>query len=267
MAFRSAIINVMVGAAEKAARELVHDFGEVEQLQVSKKGPADFVSNADLNAENIIREELSKGRPQYSFLMEESGATGNAEAEGRWIVDPLDGTSNFLHGIPQWCISIALEFEKEIVAGVVYDPVKNEMFAAERGQGAYMNARRLRVSNRGDMNDAMIATGIPFGNRAGKDIYMQQLDAFMQRGIAIRRQGSAALDMAYTAAGRYEGFWELQLYPWDVAAGCLLVTEAGGFVSEVNGGPNAVHGGSILAANARLHAPLIEMLRVREPVV
>ena len=259
---RSAIINVMVGAAEKAARELIHDFGEVEQLQVSKKGPADFVSNADLNAENIIKTELSKARPHYGFLMEESGATGSPEAEGRWIVDPLDGTSNFLHGIPQWCISIGLEFEKEIVAGIVYDPVKNEMFAAEKGQGAYMNARRLRVSTRGDMNDAMIATGIPFGNRTGKDIYLAQLDRFMQRGIAIRRQGAAALDMAYVAAGRYEGFWELQLYPWDVAAGTLLVTEAGGFCSEVNGGPNAVHGGSILAANSQLHAPLVEMLGV-----
>jgi myo-inositol-1(or 4)-monophosphatase len=266
MALRSAIINVMVGAAEKAARSLVHDFGEVEQLQVSKKGPADFVSNADLQAERIIKEELSKARPQYSFLMEESGVTGSAEAEGRWIVDPLDGTSNFLHGIPQWCISIALEFEKEIVAGVVYDPVKNEMFAAERGQGAYMNARRLRVSGRDKLDDAMIATGIPFGNRTGKSIYLSQLDRFMQRGIAIRRQGSAALDMAYVAAGRYEAFWELQLYPWDVAAGCLLVTEAGGFASEVGGGPNAVHGGSILAANSQLHAELIELLAVKEPI-
>jgi myo-inositol-1(or 4)-monophosphatase len=262
MAIRSAIINVMCAAAEKAAKSLVHDFGEVEQLQVSKKGPADFVSTADLNAERIIKEELTKVRPGYSFLMEESGATGAENAQGRWIVDPLDGTSNFLHGVPHWAISIALEFENEIVAGVIYDPVKNEMFTTEKGAGAWVNGRRCRVSGRDVLGEAMIATGIPTYGRMANDStdYMEQLKSVAGKVGSLRRAGAASLDLAYVAAGRYDGFWELSLSPWDVAAGVLLITEAGGFLSE-----NPVYGKSIIAANASLYGPLAEILRPAVP--
>ncbi len=265
MALKSPIINVMVSAADKAARSLVHDFGEVEQLQVSRKGPADFVSTADVNAENIIKSELSRARPDYGFLMEESGQTAGRSADRRWIVDPLDGTTNFLHGLPHWCISIALEAEGEIVAGVIYDPVKDELFTAERGAGAYVNARRIRVSSRTAMGDALIATGIPGKSRSDSDPYLAQLKALMTADIAIRRMGSAALDLAYVAAGRYEGFWETSLHAWDVAAGVLLVTEAGGFATEIDGGRNPVHGRTLLASNTGINATLAEMLRPALP--
>jgi myo-inositol-1(or 4)-monophosphatase len=258
---RSALINVMVRAAEKAARTLVRDFGEVEQLQVSKKGPADFVSSADLAAEKSIRTELAKARPDFGWLMEESGKGGPADAKSRWIVDPLDGTTNFLHGIPHWSISIAVETDGAIVAGIVYDPVKNELFWAERGQGAFMNAKRLRVSGRRSLDVALLATGMPFKGRAFGPNYMAELDLVMGETAGIRRFGSAALDLAYVAAGRFEGFWEYGLSPWDSAAGSLLVTEAGGFVSEIDGGANPIFGTSILAANGELSRPIRDLLR------
>ncbi|CAK0749169.1 myo-inositol-1(or 4)-monophosphatase [Azospirillaceae bacterium] len=261
MAPRSANINVMIRAAEQAARSLVRDFGEVEQLQVSRKGPADFVSTADLKAEKTLRAELSKARPDYGFLMEESGVSAGADKSHRWIVDPLDGTTNFLHGLPHWAISIALERDNEIIAGVVYEPIRNEMFWAEKGQGAFVSSQRLRVSERRRLDDSLIATGAPFKGRGDHPAFTAQLQAVMAETAGIRRFGSAALDLAYVAAGRYEGFWETGLSPWDIAAGVILVSEAGGFVSEVNGQRNPIYTGSVLAANTHLFQPLGKLLR------
>jgi myo-inositol-1(or 4)-monophosphatase len=265
MATRSATINVMARAADKAARGLKRDFGEVEQLQVSVKGPGDFVSNADLKAERVLREELRKARPAYGFLMEESGAVAGSDKSHRWIVDPLDGTTNFLHGIPHFAISIGLEQNGEIVAGVVYDPSKDEMFWAEKGAGAYLNDRRLRVSGRRQLDQALIGTGLPFGERGNRAVFLAQLDAVMSATAGVRRPGAAALDLAYVAAGRFDGFWEWGLSPWDVAAGLLLVREAGGYVSTVDGKGSVLTGPSTLAANDHLHQPLQRLLMGASP--
>ena len=261
MATRSALINVMVRAAEKAARGLVRDFGEVEHLQVSRKGPADFVSAADMKAEKLLREELQKARPDFGFLMEETGASKGRDPSTRWIVDPLDGTTNFLHGLPHWAISIAVEKNDEIIAGVVYEPVHDQMFWAEKGQGAFLNHQRLRVSERRQLGDAVIATGMPFKGRGDHAGFLIEAEAIMKEVAGIRRFGAASLDLAFVAAGRFDGFWERGLSPWDVAAGQLLVTEAGGFVGEIGGGRNPVFGGSVLAANAHLHLPIAKVLR------
>lgn len=261
MATRSTLINVMSRAADKAARGLKRDFGEVEQLQVSVKGPGDFVSTADTKAEKVLRQELSRARPDYGFLMEESGASEGRDSEHRWIVDPLDGTTNFLHGLPHFCISIALERAGEIVAAVILDPVKDETFWAEKGIGAYLNDRRLRVSSRRQMTNALIATGTPFGQRADRPRYLRQFDAIMANVADVRRLGAAALDLAYVAAGRYDGFWEYGLQSWDVAAGWLLVREAGGYISETDGEGHPVGSGDVLAANDHLHGLLRATLR------
>ena len=233
---RSAILNVMVGAATKAARGLKRDFGEVENLQVSRKGPADFVSAADRRAEEIIRAELEKARPGYGFLMEESGETRGGDPQHRWIVDPLDGTTNFLHGIPLFAISIALERQGKLSAGLVYNPISDELFTAERGGGAFLNDRRLRVAARSHLADAVIATGMPFMGRGDQAVYLKELAALMPDVAGIRRFGAAALDLAWVAAGRFDGFWERGLSPWDVAAGLLILREAGGFATDLDGG-------------------------------
>ncbi len=238
MAVRSALINVMTKAAGKAARGLVRDFGEVEQLQVSQKGPADFVSTADLKAEKTLRAELTKARPGYGLLMEESGAKAGSDSSHRWVVDPLDGTTNFLHGIPQFSISIAVERDAEIIAGVVYNPISDEMFWAEKGQGAYLNDRRLRVSARRRMQEAVLGTGAPFLGHGDTETFQAELSALMPQIAGVRRFGSAALDLAFVAAGRFDGFWETGLNAWDVAAGLILVQEAGGYVTEIGGGRN-----------------------------
>src|SRR5271169_5179110 len=235
MAVRSAVINVMAAAARKAGRGLIRDFGEVENLQVSQKGPSDFVSTADLKAERIIRQELEKARPGYGFLMEESAET-IGDGKNRWIVDPLDGTLNFLHGIPHFSISIALERDGEIVAGVIYEPLRDEMYSAEKGFGAYVNDRRLRVSARRQLGEAVIGTGMPFGARADQPGYVDSLASIISATSGVRRMGSAALDLAYVAAGRYVGRRGFGLAPWDIAAGILLVREAGGYVSDMAGG-------------------------------
>lgn len=262
MATRSALINVMVRAADKAARRLKRDFGEVENLQVSRKGPADFVSAADLRAETILREELAKARPGYAFLMEESGHhAGSADSERRWIVDPLDGTSNFLHGLPHFAISIALEDRGELVAGLIYDPVKEELFTAEKGGGAYFNDRRIRVSSRRKLEDSLIATGAPFMGRKHRPEFLAEADAVLARTAGIRRWGSAALDFAYVAAGRYEGFWERGLSSWDSAAGMVLVREAGGSVTRIDGRSARHDSGDFLASNTTLHQELVGLLR------
>jgi len=263
MARQSALINVMVRAAERAGRALIRDFGEVEQLQVSRKGPGDFVTNADLKAEQIIRRELQHARPDYGFVMEESGCQKGTDPHHTWIVDPLDGTTNFMHGLPHFCVSIALSRDDDIVAGVIFDPIKDEVFWAEKNIGAYLNSRRLRVSGRRQLRDALLATGIPFGihegTAAGAD-FLKQLDAVMERIAGVRRFGSAALDLAYVAAGRYDGYWENGLNPWDVAAGLILVREAGGFVTEISGTRYELGAKNILATNDGLQETLIDLL-------
>ncbi len=257
-------MTVMQNAAQKAAKRLLRDFNEVEQLQVSVKGPGDFVSQADLRAEATLREELVKARPGYAFLMEESGASGSDNWSWRWVIDPLDGTSNFLHGIPHWAISIALEKRlpdgsSELSAGMIYAPAVDEMFWAEKGGGAFLNARRLRVSARRDLKEAMFATGIPFANVAAhrRLAFARTLGSLMPQVAGIRRFGAAALDLAWVAAGRYEGFWELGLKRWDLAAGELIVREAGGYVTDPHGG-DPRENGDVVAANAHLHAFLRE---------
>lgn len=256
---------VMQNAAQKAARRLLRDFAEVEQLQVSIKGPGDFVSQADLRAETIIREELARARPGYAFLMEESGPSGGDNWTWRWIVDPLDGTTNFLHGIPHWAISIGLQRRLpdgtvELVSGLVYNPAANEMFWAEKGIGAFLNERRLRVSARRNMQEAVFATGIPFAKvPSSKRLpFARVLGALMPQVAGIRRFGAAALDLAWVAAGRYEGYWEFGIKPWDCAAGLLIVREAGGHATNPDG--QELHDldddVNVVAGNAQLHGTL-----------
>ena len=247
MALKPAIVNVMEGAARKAARALVRDFGEVEHLQVSRKGPSDFVSAADLRAEETLLRELRKGRPGFDLTMEEGGSLPGADASragprtvgepaaDRWIVDPLDGTTNFLHGVPHFAVSIAHEEKGQVVAGAVYQPLTDELFWAVRGGGAFLNHRRLRVSSRSVMADALLATGLPYRGKPKHAAYGATLDAILPAVAGVRRFGAASLDLAWVAAGRYDAFWEFDLEPWDVAAGLLLVREAGGTVSDVAG--------------------------------
>ncbi len=269
MSAPSPLINVMVRAAQKAAKGLRRDFGEVEHLQVSRKGPADFVSTADKQAQRVLREELGNARPSFGFLGEEDdGATATARAGSanapaeRWIVDPLDGTSNFLHGLPCWAISIGAERAGELIAGVVYNPILDEMFWAEKGLGAYLNNRRLRVSARANLDDCLIATGIPFkGSPRPMPEFLAQMAAVMPHVAGIRRWGAASLDLAYVAAGRFDGFWEQRLWPWDIAAGLVLVREAGGFVSPLVPEENVLQHGSLLASNGGIHADLLARLR------
>jgi myo-inositol-1(or 4)-monophosphatase len=254
----SPTLTVMTKAAEKAGRVLLRDFGEVEKLQVSFKGPADFVSQADIRAQDILKNELTKARPGYGFMAEE-GLTERPATEYTWVVDPLDGTTNFLHGIGHWAISIGLMKGDQIIAGVVFEPVRDEMFWAEKGVGAYSNATRLRVSARENMDHALIATGIPFkGHESAK--FAKELELIMPKVAGIRRMGAASLDFAYVAAGRYEAFWERGLKPWDCAAGYLMVMEAGGSVSTLGGSGHPVFKGDLLAANANLHPTLLKIL-------
>lgn len=254
-------MNVMIRAAEKAGRSLVRDFGEVEQLQVSRKGPGDFVTAADIRAEEIIYAELSKARPDFDFLMEERGEVkaGSSKSEYRWIVDPLDGTSNFLHGLPHWNISIALEHNDEIIAGVVFDPAKDELFRAEKGTGAFIRNKRLRVSGRTNFDTAMIACGAPARSEKSA-LFMSEYLAVKKTGANIRRFGAAALDLAYVAAGRLEGFWERGLSPWDAAAGYILIKESGGMVGDISSQKNPVFTGNIIGANTDLFTDLKKLL-------
>lgn len=261
MARRSPLINVMVAAVTKAARNLRRDFGEVEQLQVSKKGPADFVSAADKRAERTIYEELKHARPDFGFLLEESGEFKGKRDDVRFIVDPLDGTTNFLHGLPHFALTVAVEERGEITAAVTYAPLTDELFWAEKGQGAYLNDSRLRVSGRDKMETALLATGIPFKGCDGHMDFLAEMAEFMPSVAGIRRFGAATLDLAYVAAGRFDGFWESNLKPWDIAAGILLVREAGGYVTDMNGGSDMLKTGGIIAANDRLHAPIERVIK------
>jgi myo-inositol-1(or 4)-monophosphatase len=256
----SPIITVMSNAALKAARRMVRDFGEVEQLQVSQKGPADFVSTADMKAEKTLVYELGNARPSFGFLLEEQGIIEGRDKNNRWIVDPLDGTTNFLHGIPHFAISIAHQKEGSIVAAVVYDPIKDEMFWAERNRGAWMNNRRLRVSSRGDLSHSVLATGIPHLGRGNKAEFLDIANALIPQVAGIRRMGAAALDLAYVAAGRYEAYWETDLKAWDIAAGMLLVTESGGFVTDYAGRDKVLNVGEVLATNDKLQIPMQKLI-------
>jgi myo-inositol-1(or 4)-monophosphatase len=257
---RSALINVMVQAATKAGRGLVRDFGELENLQVSTKGPSDFVSAADLRAEETLRRELSRVRPGYGFLMEESGTVPGTDATHRWIVDPLDGTTNFLHAVPLFAISIALERQGQIVAAVIFNPVMNELFTAELGAGAFLNDRRIRVAQRRNLADAVITCGIPHRGRGDHAAFLNDLAPIMDAVAGIRRTGAAALDLAWVAAGRFDGFFEKGLSPWDIAAGELLVSEAGGYVSDFSGSGPARESGAVIAANPEIHRSLVATL-------
>ncbi|MCG6858828.1 MAG: inositol monophosphatase [Salaquimonas sp.] len=257
---RSALLNVMVAAAMKAGRGLSRDFGEVQNLQVSMKGPGDFVSSADRRAEDVIRTELQRARPDYGLLMEESGTIEGRDKQHRWIVDPLDGTTNFLHGIPIFAISIALEREGQIVAGVIYNPAMDELYTAERGQGAFLNDRRLRVAGRRELSQCVIGTGIPHLGRGNHGKFLEEMRLVMREVSGIRRMGAAALDLAYIAAGRLDGFWEQNLSAWDIAAGILMVREAGGYVSDLTGGATMLESGQICAGNETVHRTLIDLL-------
>ena len=258
----SALITVMLAAARKAGRSLARDFGEVEQLQVSLKGPANFVSAADTRAEEILYTELVRARPGYGFLMEERGEVEGADRTHRWIVDPLDGTTNFLHGIPHFAISIALEREGDLVAGLIFNPANQETFTAERGKGAYLNdRRRLRVAARTELSASVIGTGIPHSGRPEHDLFLEELRAVMAASAGVRRLGAASLDLAWTAAGRLDGFWERNLRPWDLAAGIVILREAGGYVSDAEGKDGILAKGNIVAGNEAIHRHLLKLLK------
>jgi myo-inositol-1(or 4)-monophosphatase len=257
----SALLNVMVKAARKAARGLIRDFGEVEKLQVSMKGPANFVSAADKRAEETLKEELLTARPGYSFLGEEGGKIEGSDTSHRWIVDPLDGTTNFLHGIPQFAISVALEREGAIVAGLIYNPATDEMFLAERGKGAFLNDKRLRVAGRRRLADSVISCGLPHLGRGDLELNRREMAAVQEKVAGLRRFGSAALDLAFIAAGRFDGYWERGLSPWDMAAGILLVREAGGYVTDLQGKDTMLTTGDIIAGNEIVHRDLLGALR------
>jgi myo-inositol-1(or 4)-monophosphatase len=257
----SALMNVMLAAARKAARSLARDFGEVEQLQVSLKGPANFVTAADHRAEEILHAELARARPGYGFLLEERGEIEGADRTHRFIVDPLDGTTNFLHGIPHFAISIALEREGDLVAGLIFNPVTHEIFTAERGKGSYLNDRRLRVAARTDLADTVIGTGIPHSGRPAHDLFLAELRAVMATAAGVRRLGAASLDLAWTAAGRLDGFWERNLRPWDLAAGIVILREAGGFVSDTDGKDAMLAQGSVVAGNEAIQRNLLKLLK------
>lgn len=260
---RSALMNVMTAAALKAGRGLKRDFGEVENLQVSVKGPGDFVSAADRKAEKILYEELAKARPGYGFVLEESGRIEGADKSHSWFIDPLDGTSNFLHGLPIFAISIGLEREGQIVAGLVYNPATGDMFIAEKGQGAFHNNRRLRVAARNNLADSLIGCGIPhLGKAKVHPRFMAELAAVMAKAGNVRRLGAAALDLCFVASGSYDGFWERNLQAWDMAAGIIIIKEAGGFVTDADGGSKMLTKGSICAGNEAIQRDLLNLIRI-----
>lgn len=250
----------MEKAVRKASPRLRRDFGEVDALQVSRKGPADFVSNADRAAEETIVEVLSHARPDWGLTLEEGQSRTGADAKSRWIVDPLDGTTNFLHGMPHFAISIAAEVNGEVVSGLIHQPLTGESYWAEKGRGAWLSDRRLRVSARRELADCVLATGIPFRGHGDTAAFSRQLDAVMPEVAGVRRFGAASLDLAWVAAGRFDGFWESGLSEWDVAAGILLVREAGGFVSDFRGGEAMVARREIVAGNGQVQSRLHKLL-------
>jgi myo-inositol-1(or 4)-monophosphatase len=258
---RSPLMTVMTDAVMKAAKSLKRDFGEVENLQVSRKGPGDFVTAADRKAESILREALEKARPNYGFVLEEGGVVEGSDTSHRWYVDPLDGTTNFLHSIPHFCISVGLERDGQMVAGVIYDPIKDELFIAERGAGAFLNNRRIRVAARRQIGDAVVACGIPQIGRGSHPRFLKELAMVMGTVAGVRRMGSAALDMAYVACGRQDAYWEREVQPYDIAAGIILVREAGGFVSNADGGPDPLAAKSVACGNEILHKEILDVVK------
>ena len=257
----SALINVMVKAARHAGRSLKRDLGEVEHLQVSLKGPRNFVTAADHRAEEIVRGELAKARPDYGFLGEEGGAREGSDKTHRWIVDPLDGTTNFLHGIPQFAISIALKREDTIIAGVIYNPANDELYIAERGKGAFLNDQRLRVAGRRKLAECVVACGLPHIGRGNHELFRREMTEIQDRVAGLRRFGAASLDLAFVAAGRLDGYWERNLSPWDIAAGQIMVRKAGGIVSGIDGKDDALQTGHVVCGNEFVHAELVKILK------
>ena len=259
---RSALMNVMTAAVLKAGRGLKRDFGEVENLQVSVKGPGDFVTAADKRAEKTLFEELAKARPGYGFVMEESGEVEGTDKSHTWYIDPLDGTTNFLHGIPIFGVSVGLARDGQMIAGIVYNPANDDMFVAERGQGAYLNNRRLRVSGRRAMADCVMGCGIPhLGKRREHPGFLMEAQRVMTQVSNLRRLGAAALDFCHVAAGRYDGYWERGIRSWDMAAGLVMVKEAGGFVSDCDGGQDMLTKGTVCVGNEYTHPALLDLIK------
>jgi myo-inositol-1(or 4)-monophosphatase len=261
MAYISPALNVMIAAARKAGRPLIRDFNELENLQISMKGPADFVTSADKRTEKILIEELSKARPGYGFLGEETGATAGADTTHRFIIDPIDGTTNFMHGIPHFAISIGLEREGQIVSGIVFNPVTDDLFTAEKGHGAYLNNKRLRVAARKELPSCVFATGLPFKGKDGRARSLAEMDTMLGVSSGVRRFGSASLDLAWTAAGRVDGYWERDINIWDSAAGIVLVREAGGVISDFAGRTDNLKGTEIVCANEDIHPQMLKLLK------
>jgi myo-inositol-1(or 4)-monophosphatase len=265
MAYSSPILNVMTTVARKAGRPLIRDFNELENLQISMKGPADFVTSADIRTERTLIEELSKARPGYGFLGEEGGTIEGKDKSHRFIIDPIDGTTNFMHGIPHFAISIGLERDGQLVAGVIYNPVIDDMYYVEKGHGAYLNNKRLRVASRKELGSSVLATGFPFKGREGHERSLDELKLTMAETAGIRRFGTASLDLAFVAGGRFDAFWERGIQAWDMAAGILLVREAGGMVTDLDGGQDMLTKGSVIVANEVLHPQLLKLLKATKP--
>jgi myo-inositol-1(or 4)-monophosphatase len=261
MAYQSPILNVMTMAARKAGRPLIRDFGELENLQISMKGPADFVTSADKRTEKLLIEELSRARPGYGFLGEEGGVIEGKDKSHRFIIDPIDGTTNFMHGVPHFAVSIGLEREGVMVAGVLYNPVTDDLYYAEKGHGAYLNNKRLRVAARKELSSSVIGNGFPFLGKDGHARAAAEVSAVMHVTAGVRRMGAASLDLAYVAAGRFDGYWEHDLKAWDIAAGIVLVREAGGLVTDMRGGADMLTNGTVLCGNENLHPQLLKLLK------
>ena len=261
MSIETANLNVMLKASNKASKVLIRDFGEVETLQISRKGPADFVTASDKKVEKIIIEELQFARPDHGILSEEIGEI-KGKNEFRWIIDPIDGTSNFLHGIPHFCISIALEKEREIIVGLIFDPIKNELFSAEKGKGSFLNNKRIKVSARSKLNESLFLTGGPKATSKTKDETLQEYTRISKKiDSPIRKSGSAALDLAFVAAGRCEVFWQRDINYWDMAAGIILVKESGGFITDLKGGNNYLNKKEILATNSNINSEFVDLIK------
>lgn len=257
----SALLNVMINAARKASRKLRRDFNELENLQVSIKGPADFVTSADIRTQKIIIDELIKAKPDWSFVAEEDSNIISKSTNNRFIIDPIDGTTNFLHGNPNFAISIAAEIDNRLEAGIIYSPITDELFFADRGKGAYLNDRRLRVAKRNKLSESVIVTGIPHIGRGNQSKFIKEIEELMPKVAGIRRSGSAALDLAWVAAGRYDGFWETGLSIWDIAAGVIIIRESGGIITGIDGSEEDLYNGNLVAGNEIIHNSLIEKIR------
>jgi len=256
----TALYNVIIGAVQNTLRPLGRDFRELEKLQINKKGVADFVTSADIRTERMLIEFLKEARPKFGFITEETGVIEGKDKDHIWIIDPIDGTTNFMHGIPHFAIAIALQYKGEIIAALTFNPITGEEFYAEKGKGAYLNGYRIRVSSRREMESALFATGLPFKGCEGLDQALSETKAFLNETAGVRRFGSAALDLAYVACGRYEGYWERNLKMWDIAGGMLLVNEAGGALSSLIKGENPLENGHVIASNKELHNDMEKIL-------